>query len=140
MISNTVKFLAYKPNGEIVNTGFCLAKDLHLQDVPGCTIKEGAASIGQHYVDSNGTIQEIPYKPTEHSYFNYENQKWVWDSVAAWKAVRAQRDRLCAESDWTQLPDVSTTIKEKWAVYRQELRDITKQPDPFNIIWPRRPE
>ena len=24
----------------------------------------------------------------------------------------------------------------EWETYRQELRDITTQPDPFNITWP----
>lgn len=140
MNNEMVNFFAYRSNGEIVNTGFCLAKDLCLQTVPGCTVKEGMALIGQHYVDGNEALEEIPPKPTEYSYFDYETKKWVWDSVAAWKAIRAQRDLLCAESDWTQLPDVPASLKDKWAVYRQELRDITKQPDPFNIIWPAAPQ
>jgi hypothetical protein len=52
-----------------------------------------------------------------------------------WTAIRQQRNRLLAESDWTQLAD-SPADKDKWAVYRQELRDITIQEDPFSIIWP----
>jgi hypothetical protein len=50
--------------------------------------------------------------------------------------VRVQRDALLKASDWTQLPDVPLTTKEAWATYRQALRDITSQHDPFNIIWP----
>ena len=52
-----------------------------------------------------------------------------------WTAIRQQRNRLLAESDWTQLAD-SPADKDKWAVYRQELRDITTQEDPFSIVWP----
>ena len=52
-----------------------------------------------------------------------------------WTAIRQQRNRLLAESDWTQLAD-SPADKDKWAVYRQELRDITIQEDPFSIVWP----
>jgi hypothetical protein len=52
-----------------------------------------------------------------------------------WTAIRQKRNRLLAESDWTQLAD-SPADKDKWAVYRQELRDITIQEDPFSIIWP----
>lgn len=52
-----------------------------------------------------------------------------------WTAIRQQRNRLLAESDWTQLAD-SPADKDKWAVYRQELRDITIQEDPFSITWP----
>ena len=50
--------------------------------------------------------------------------------------TRAKRDQLLQQSDWTQLPDVPLATKEAWAVYRQALRDITQQPDPFNIAWP----
>jgi hypothetical protein len=52
-----------------------------------------------------------------------------------WTAIRQQRNRLLSESDWTQLAD-SPADKDKWAVYRQELRDITTQEDPFSIVWP----
>lgn len=52
-----------------------------------------------------------------------------------WNAVRSQRNQLLQESDWTQLPD-SPVDKTVWATYRQELRDITDQEDPFNIVWP----
>ena len=57
-------------------------------------------------------------------------------SETEWILVRAERDRLLQASDWTQLPDVPLVTKEAWAVYRQALRDVTLQPDPFNITWP----
>ena len=45
--------------------------------------------------------------------------------------LRPERDRLLAESDWTQLND--TTISEDklaaWAAYRQDLRDLTDEID-----------
>lgn len=45
--------------------------------------------------------------------------------------LRPERDRLLAESDWTQLND--TTISEDklaaWAAYRQDLRDLTDNID-----------
>jgi hypothetical protein len=42
---------------------------------------------------------------------------------------------------WTQLPDAALTNTEtaNWASYRQALRNITTQSDPFNIIWPTAP-
>lgn len=52
-----------------------------------------------------------------------------------WSEVRIQRNRYLADTDWTQLPD-SPTDKSVWATYRQALRDITQQDDPFNIVWP----
>ena len=56
-----------------------------------------------------------------------------------WVKVRFERDELLACSDWTQLPDVSNVDKTAWATYRQQLRDITTQADPFNITWPTKP-
>lgn len=60
------------------------------------------------------------------------------DAQAA--SVRAQRNRLLADSDWTQLAD-STADKAAWATYRQALRDITAQDGfPWNVVWPTKPE
>jgi len=53
-----------------------------------------------------------------------------------WQVVRNQRNQILKDSDWTQLTD-SPVDKAVWATYRQELRDITTQPDPFNITWPK---
>lgn len=55
-----------------------------------------------------------------------------------WIVVRGQRNMILARSDWTQLPDAQLTSTEiaNWASYRQALRDITNQSDPFNITWP----
>jgi hypothetical protein len=56
-----------------------------------------------------------------------------------WTDIRAQRNKLIAESDWTQNRDVVLSNDEEWAAYRQSLRDITTQSDPSNIIWPTPP-
>lgn len=55
--------------------------------------------------------------------------------ASQWSKVRAQRNKLLADSDWTQVEDAPVD-KAVWAVYRQELRDITNQQDPYNIVWP----
>ena len=66
--------------------------------------------------------------------------------------LRMQRDRLLAESDWTQMPDSPLTDSQKtsWATYRQELRDMTDTystvpltdkgvMDESQITWPTKP-
>jgi hypothetical protein len=53
-----------------------------------------------------------------------------------WAAIRAQRNQLLKDSDWTQLPDAPVD-QTAWAIYRQELRDITSQLDPSDIVWPK---
>lgn len=55
-----------------------------------------------------------------------------------WFRVRERRNRLLTASDFSQLPD-SPRNRQAWAAYRQELRDITQQPDPFNLAWPTPP-
>jgi len=59
-----------------------------------------------------------------------------------WENVRNERNTMLSECDWTQLPDSPLTEEKKaeWITYRQSLRDITLQQDPFNIVWPTKPE
>ena len=53
--------------------------------------------------------------------------------------VRAERDRLLAESDWTQVAD-APVVQLEWATYRQALRDIPQQAGfPENVTWPEEP-
>ena len=56
-----------------------------------------------------------------------------------WREVRQVRNELLGDVDWTQFPDVPETTRNKFQTYRQELRDITTQPDPSNITWPTKP-
>jgi hypothetical protein len=56
-----------------------------------------------------------------------------------WEEVRVLRNQLLTECDWTQLADISSEIKEAWTVYRQALRNITTQTNPFSIEWPVKP-
>ena len=56
-----------------------------------------------------------------------------------WSEIRELRNQLLSECDWTQLSDVSESIKTSYQSYRQDLRDITTQSDPFSIVWPEKP-
>lgn len=78
--------------------------------------------------------------------FAVEVQPLTEDEIAArtesqWAKVRSERNAKLVASDWTQLVDTPLTNTEQgeWAVYRQALRDITNQEDPFNITWPEEP-
>jgi hypothetical protein len=55
-----------------------------------------------------------------------------------WGSVRFQRNHRLTACDWTQLPDAPVDAAA-WTTYRQALRDITTQADPFNIQWPTKP-
>jgi hypothetical protein len=76
----------------------------------------------KNWVQTNASEEEI----------NYRIQ-------SKWEDIRIQRNELLTECDWTQLSDVSQAIKDLWTVYRQQLRDVTNQQNPFNIQWPVKP-
>jgi hypothetical protein len=54
--------------------------------------------------------------------------------------VRYHRDNTLASTDYLMTSDVlnsfSASDQEKITEYRQALRDLTDQADPFNITWP----
>ena len=59
-----------------------------------------------------------------------------------WTQVRSQRDSLLKDTDWLSIraADTVTPMPTEWSTYRQALRDVTEQSDPFNIVWPTKPE
>jgi len=74
----------------------------------------------------------------------YENGEFKTppiDLEALSKEIRAQRDQNLLSSDWTQAFDVPQATKDKWATYRQALRDIPQQEGfPQTVVWPTQPE
>jgi hypothetical protein len=55
------------------------------------------------------------------------------------KALREERNRRIAETDWMALGDV--TMSDAWATYRQALRDITNTYSSLDdVVWPTKPE
>ena len=76
----------------------------------------------QNWIQTDASQSEIDYR--------LENQ---------WFIIRETRNELLAECDWTQLADISTETKAIWSEYRQSLRDITSQTNPFSITWPVKP-
>jgi hypothetical protein len=59
-----------------------------------------------------------------------------------WRMIRTERTQMLASTDFTQVADCPITAEKRaeWATYRQALRDITTQADPFNLTWPASPD
>jgi len=97
--------------------------------------------ITKFYVKNNQLI-ELPPKPDSGYWmFDYNNEKWVVDTMLTKLDVLNRRSELLKDSDWTQLPDVPQPTKDAWASYRQQLRDITTQAGyPVNVVWPTPPQ
>ena len=59
-----------------------------------------------------------------------------------WVQIRAERDRLIAETDWMLLSDTGT-VSAAWKNYRKALREIPQSQDSVkkfeNIDWPSKP-
>jgi hypothetical protein len=95
----------------------------------------------------------LPNQVVTKSFAELENKQWVerWQIadlnkqeyaekvLLEWKDIRALRSKMLSECDWTQISD-SPVNDSDWHPYRQALRDITLQPDPFNIVWPEPPK
>lgn len=112
-------------------------------------LKDGARVVGvvqqeappdrEHAILRDATIPRGSFPGAE---LQERDGALYWERGAvenALRAVRDRRNRLLAECDWTQLPDVPPQTAAMWQPYRQALRDITDQPDPFSIAWPVKP-
>ena len=62
-----------------------------------------------------------------------------------WTRIRTERDRLLANSDWTQGADspLTSAKKTEWATYRTSLRDLPSEKSSktkySDITWPTKP-
>lgn len=126
--------------GEIL--GYSYYPDGHLPEeaMEFNLVVDEEIDLTQFYVVSKSLVKK-PLKPSEHHVFDYTIKDWIDPRTpeTEWHLIRHKRDMLLENCDWTQLPDVPLLTKEMWVVYRQALRDITNQPDPFNIVWPESP-
>jgi hypothetical protein len=74
--------------------------------------------------------------------YNVKVESTTADEQAAlktqeWTRVRNKRNGLLEDTDWRASSDL--TLSDDWKTYRQALRDITTQADPYNISWPTQP-
>lgn len=130
-----------KSNGEITKICNCPEADIPFQYDPIIeSYIEGSYAYNSYYIQDSQAIA-ITNAPDQYHIFNYDTKQWYDPRTITtqWPIIKAERDQLLKVSDWTQLPDVTLTNKEAWAIYRQALRDITNQSDPFNIVWPTAP-
>lgn len=140
--------------GEIYNFGQVDDDLIDLYRISGKGFIEEYATPDVAYVNNQQIVfyteQQRLTKASYHpSYYLWSNEAFEWIdprseqdkyNEADYKA-KLQRNDLLLSCDWTQLSDVVLANKQEWAVYRQELRDITTQSGyPFNINWPTKPE
>ena len=105
-------------------------------------ILDGNTYAGLKWLDESQT------KPTEVEVNNKIAELEVAEPA---KQVREIRNRLLAESDWTQLKDIDLDIirERNWKNYRQALRDLPAKSNPkldnfgnldmSSVSWPDKP-
>ena len=84
--------------------------------------------------DIISNLMDWTYDPVNKNFFKGNDYKF--------RSARIKRDQLLIDSDYTQLSDSAHKgTKEEWKIYRQKLRDITKDvTDPDVIAFPEEPK
>lgn len=88
----------------------------------------------------------MPY--TDSNYAIAQTEAWqgevtVEEVPETAEEIRARRDKLLADTDWTQTLDapIDAATRESMRTYRQALRDVPQQDGfPADIQWPELPE
>ena len=79
--------------------------------------------------DKNGSaIESADPKDWGVTYAQVAGEKTLLQSREPMRLLRAERDRLLAETDWMGNSDV--TMSSAWKKYRQDLRDLPANSDP----------
>lgn len=126
-------------------------------------LKSPAATVGQYQVSVRDGVEQdangnwVERYVARDMFSDYTDEDGVTHTKAEQEAAyqagldakvaeanRAIRNQLLADSDWTQMNDSPLTNEQKtaWAVYRDELRNITDQaawPNLDDADWPVKP-
>lgn len=86
-----------------------------------------------------GEVTTLPYTEEEKA------ERAVRHTARAWEKLRERRTSFLVESDPYVLPDrwagYTPEQQAAWSAYRQALRDLPETTqDPFNPVWPSKPE
>lgn len=103
----------------------------------------------QDYLGADERFHPLPQRPG--AWAKWSGSEWgdprteadlQREVSAQWAALRAERDRLLAASDWTDLPSARLTDAQRaaWRAYRAALFDLPETTqDPAAPIWPAKP-
>ena len=111
-----------------------------LDDLYDVVFEGPQAQPTRYQVGFRDGVQQVSGKwYTKYSVADMEAEAIAAKDAEQAAAVRANRTKRLADSDWTQLSDAPVT-GTAWATYRQALRDITSQAGfPWTITWPDAP-
>lgn len=117
----------------------------------GSTRTDRSTFTQEELLDAGYVLAPEPPIVGEDDVLKWENDKWVVEYQSeemkigkAWNRIRRIRDEQIQGIEWRvnryfserRLGLSSTDNIEELDKYIQELRDVTKQEDPYNIVWP----
>ena len=154
-MSGLAFYTLYHPaTGEIVGGFTAFPSDVGQNVRTGCDVIPGKFEAGTCFV-TNGKAAAYSdaerarklVKPEFPAAWSNESMSWVdtrssQERIAQqWVKVRAERDALLESTDWVVIKQAEAggPLPTPWRQYRDALRDITVQPDPFNLVWPTPP-
>jgi hypothetical protein len=120
-------------------SGACISRTSGIPDDRAETLAE-MAGAANFLIDE----RELPIEKVVLVDGAIEIREPIKSADTQWAEVRATRTSLLFDSDWTDLLSARERLGEElyasWQSYRQALRVITEQADPFNITWPTPPQ
>lgn len=140
-----IRYTFYTSLGQYTQTGIT-TDPLSDGDIPdGHSVYYDAVNpeTQYHNIELDQPV-DMPTKPGEYYKFDYSDKTWKPDLSRAASQAWYKRQRLLAESDWTDTVSAQARLGSAyatWQTYRQALRDITSQPGyPISIEWPHVPQ
>lgn len=97
------------------------------------------------YVDEKGSIVRVEATPLGNGQLSALDMMGDDPHLGAtknqWATVRQERSKRLAATDWVvaKAYETGTQVPTEWADYRQALRDITDQKNPWLVVWPEPP-
>ena len=125
------------------------ARLVQLDDCVSDTL-EGTTYNIKYYASKRDAEEILDIDGKSHDPKQYVQSHFVGDDSAKdarlladeWKMIRAERNRLIAETDWMMLSDTGT-VSAAWKNYRKALREIPQSQDSVktfaDIDWPDKP-
>jgi len=117
-----MKYALISPKGRVLRTS-----EVEFKFTPeGREVVELTDEQAEQVESSNEALFLI-----EGNLITFKAKRWAENTEAVKASLRPERDRLLDASDWTQLIDspLDEIARDAWAVYRQDLRDLTDNVD-----------
>lgn len=138
-----MKYGIYNSAGIVLRIGSCPDQYLETQVRPNEYLYRGEIELTDRVNLQTGLkIKSLAGQaPGKNYVFDPVADRWVQDVDAAWAEVKTTRSKLLSETDWmvVRAQENGAELSDEWKAYRQALRDITDQPNPFSITWPVKP-